>query len=248
MKTSARRSKSARKARSASKAALGRYLAAGLGATGLATAECDAAVINLNISALGTPPSNRSGVNGGVANGESTNIQYVVPFAVTGQINQMGILNNSGDGYFGLNGAQYMEFLAGSTVASPTNLPFGALAGPTTPDGSSWGNINNINSYFRYAAYTSPNFGPGSFMGFRVENTEGDYNYGYFEVTWNNSNNQFQILSGAYESTPNTPIAVPEPSTIALAGIGALALGAGAIRRSRKARKAAAEGSLAEAV
>jgi len=41
---------------------------------------------------------------------------------------------------------------------------------------------------------------------------------------------------------------VPEPSTVALAGIGALALGAGAIRRSRKARKAAAEGTLAEAV
>jgi hypothetical protein len=42
--------------------------------------------------------------------------------------------------------------------------------------------------------------------------------------------------------------AVPEPSTVALTGIGALALGAGAIRRSRKARKAAAEGTLAEAV
>jgi hypothetical protein len=32
------------------------------------------------------------------------------------------------------------------------------------------------------------------------------------------------------------PISVPEPSTVALAGIGALALGAGAIRRNRKAR------------
>jgi hypothetical protein len=254
MTSSIREPKTARKARVTSKAALGRYLAAGLGATGFASVDCEAAVINLNISALGTPPSNRSGVNGGVANGLTTNIQYVVPFAVTGQINQLGIKNNSGSGYFGLNGAQNMEFLAGSTVASPTNLPGGALAGPTIPYGSSWVNINSTNSLFRYfpgdpyPVYTSPNFGPGSFMGFRVQNTLGQYNYGYFEVTWNNSNNQFQILSGAYESTPNTPIAVPEPSTIALAGIGALALGAGAIRRSRKARKAATEGSLAEAV
>jgi hypothetical protein len=72
-------------------------------------------------------------------------------------------------------------------------------------------------------------------------------------VTWDNTLNQFQILSGAYETTPNTSILagavpVPEPSAVALAGIGALALGAGAIRRSRKARKAAAGGAVIAAV
>jgi len=44
----------------------------------------------------------------------------------------------------------------------------------------------------------------------------------------------------------NTAISVPEPSAIAMTGIGALALGAGAIRRSRKGRKAAE--SLGDAV
>ena len=71
-------------------------------------------------------------------------------------------------------------------------------------------------------------------MGFRSGEPD-NYIYGYFEVTWNETSSEFEILSGAYESTPNTPIAVPEPSAIALTGIGALALGAGAIRRSRKA-------------
>jgi hypothetical protein len=65
-------------------------------------------------------------------------------------------------------------------------------------------------------------------------------NYGWLEVIWNNTSNQFQLVSGAYESTPNTPIVagVPEPSTIAAAGVAALAMGAGAIRRARRARSA----------
>jgi hypothetical protein len=87
-------------------------------------------------------------------------------------------------------------------------------------------------------------------LGFRIQDqfVPTNFYYGYLETTWNSTTNQFQILSGAYENTPNTAITVPEPSAIALTGIGALALGAGAIRRSRKARKAAAEGTLAEAV
>lgn len=44
-----------------------------------------------------------------------------------------------------------------------------------------------------------------------------------------------------------TPSAVPEPTAAALFGIGALALGGGAIRRSRKARRAAAGGTPVEA-
>lgn len=239
-----------RKAKFASKARLGRYLAAGLGATGLASMECEAAIVNLNIAALGSPgTADRSGVNGGLPNGVQGSVFNVVPLAITGTQNQMIISNNFTGGERGLTGFQNMQFLAGSAYASPTKLLDGALVGPTAPGGSSW--VNNGYSLFKYgvppySVYTSPNFGAGSFMGFRVSHsTPGQYTYGYFGVTWNNTSNQFQILSGAYESTPNTPIAVPEPSTIALTGIGALALGAGAIRRSRKARKAAAGGLLA---
>ena len=76
-------------------------------------------------------------------------------------------------------------------------------------------------------------------MGFRTAQN----NYGWLEVTWAAASDQFQILSGAYESTANTPIpigAVPEPTTIALTGVAALALGAGAIRRARKSRRESA--------
>lgn len=231
-----------------SKAALGRYLAAGLGVTGLATAESEAGIVNLNISALGTPAQNMSAVNA-VGPGVLTNIFNTVPTSVTGGLtNAIQVANNFTSGERGLAPFTDTEFLTGSVYSSPTNLADGTLVGATAPLGSQWSSNNSANSWFAYYGSESPSFGPGSFMGFRVKHAPSGHIYGYFRVTWDNATNNFQILSGAYESTPNTPIAVPEPSTIALAGIGALALGAGAIRRSRKARKAAAEGSLAEAV
>ena len=97
---------------------------------------------------------------------------------------------------------------------------------------------------------------PANFIGFRVAangsgpllNDATQFHYGYFQVTWTAALNEFRILSGAYESTVNTPITtVPEPTSAALIGVGALALGAGAIRRSRKARRAAAEETPVEA-
>lgn len=108
------------------------------------------------------------------------------------------------------------------------------------------------------AGFVSPDFSltPANYMGFRVAangtgpgfNDATQFHYGYLQVTWSQNVNEFRILSGAYESTVNTPIAVPEPTGVALTGIAALALGAGAIRRSRKARRAAAKSTLAEAV
>lgn len=234
-----------------SKAALGRYLAAGLGATGLASMECEAAIVSLNIAALGTPAQNFSGVNAGLGAGVVTNIVNPIPLSVTGgNANAIQVANAFTGGESGLAPFNNTSFLTGSGYASPTNLSDGTLVGVTPPPGSQWSDASSSsNTWFAYYGSESPNFGANSFIGFRVKHgPTSDYTYGYFRVTWNNTSNQFQILSGAYESTPNTPIAVPEPSTIALAGIGALALGAGAIRRSRKTRKAAAEGSLAEAV
>ena len=60
------------------------------------------------------------------------------------------------------------------------------------------------------------------------------------EATWDGTD--FQFYSAAYESTPGVAIAagavaVPEPSTTALLGLGALALGAGAVRKQRAARR-----------
>ena len=112
--------------------------------------------------------------------------------------------------------------------------------------------------YLRDAStYRATNFAltPAKFIGFRVAangsgpllNDATRFHYGYFRVTWDRQSDEFRIHSGAYDSTVNMPIAVPEPTSAALIGVGALALGAGAIRRSRKARRAAAEETPVEA-
>lgn len=236
--------KISRKAHSASKAALGRYLAAGLGATGLATADCEAGIVNLNIASLGTTAQDLTGINGGVVGDTPKTVQNI-----TGSASSFLVYNSVNPNiYLGFGPGSNVAFLASSALdnASPTNLSNGTFVGTTAPSGSAWTTYRNP-VLFQFYEYTATNFGPGSYIGFRVQDG-GNYNYGYFNVTWDSTQSQFQILSGAYESTPNTAIAVPEPATVALAGIGALALGVGAIRRSRRGRKAAAEGAVAEAV
>jgi hypothetical protein len=254
----ARRTHAARKTRVTSKAALGRYLAAGLGATGLATVESEAAVVSLDITNLGSNAVNASGINAGIASGGSKTVN---DFVVAGRSLTVG--NNlpllAGNIYTGLWGNDNGVRIAatGGNYAEPTKFVFGNTVSSAT---SFQGARDSQVFYLKYGSslYNSPNFtaSPANYIGFRVAangsapqfNDATQFNYGYFQVTWDSSSDQFQILSGAYESTVNTPIAVPEPSTVALAGIGALALGAGAIRRSRKARKAVAEGTLAEAI
>jgi hypothetical protein len=131
MTRSTKTSKTARKARIASKAALSRYLAAGLGATGLASVECEAAIVNLNISALGTPAQNMSAVNA-VGDGVFITVSNIVPTAVTGGVaNAMGVWNNASLGERGLTPFTATEFLTGSVYTSPTNLTDGTLVGAT---------------------------------------------------------------------------------------------------------------------
>jgi hypothetical protein len=276
MENSIRRSPSARKANPASKAALGRYLAAGLGATGLASVDSEAGIVNVDITNIGSTNLDISGPNAGIPLGSSpSSIKNIVNFPVTnGAINvanfdypgsyvTLGFYKGSGPA--GGPGANYVtQFATGGTAATPFRFTEAGISsvGPTLPSGTVWSD-NRDSAPFRSQAYygaplvSAPDWGAGSYIGFRTRPTGSqdpqDWTYGYFEVTWTNATNTFEVLSGAYESTLNTPIAVavPEPTGLALAGIGALALGAGAIRRSRKARKArkaAAEGSLAEAV
>jgi MYXO-CTERM domain-containing protein len=76
-------------------------------------------------------------------------------------------------------------------------------------------------------------------MGFRF-GTSGSYNYGYLEVTWDPTSQDFQILSAAYESTVNTAIttpggaSVPTPSPASLV---ALVVGGALLRRWREERR-----------
>ena len=79
-------------------------------------------------------------------------------------------------------------------------------------------------------------------MGFRFGGGS-DCDYGYLEVTWNSAHTTWQVLSGAYESTPNTailtPAPVPEPgaATMAFGALASLCLGGRALKRWRQQRQ-----------
>lgn len=219
-------------------AKLGGYFAVSVGASVLGTAESEAAVVSINLGGFGILGPNGQAPDGGYL--------YVSNFPIPGPSTTLfnyGATSNMGLSPFYGGPTNALAIAIGNgSGARPRNFYFGSVVGS-----SATFSVNRQESIFRVSGSDfSPDFGPGSYLGFRV--TSGtDVYYGYLEATWSASSNQFQLLSGAYQSTPNAPITigvVPEPSAIALTGIGALALGGGAIRRSRKARKE----SLANAV
>ena len=228
---SRQRTRSAARGVSRSATRLSGYLAASLGAGVTAASHTEAAVVSVDVGPTGF---NINGVNGGLSYPNFTTVSNF-PTAGAGSLK---IYNGYG-GWWGFGGVDGLTMASGATSNTPTNL-----SGGQTIDSSllfTGGSNNFYNSLFRTGGPSggaAPNFGSGSYMAFKTAQN----NYGWLEVIWNNTSNQFQLVSGAYESTPNTPIItpVPEPSTIAAAGVAALAMGAGAIRRRRKGRKTAA--------
>lgn len=216
-------------ARSAAATRLSGYLAAGVSAaTGaLATAPVEAAVVSIDIGPSGF---NIAGVNAGLGYGSTTVNNF--PFASAGDLKLYG----QGDSNFwGLAGIVGLEFAVNAqTTASPRNFGSGSII-----DGSALFQSAPIQSVFRYGygSFTSsPDFGPGSYMGFKTSQN----NYGWLEVTWNNASDNWEILSGAYETTPDTGIGVPVPEPLAISAgcLAALAMGGAAIRRLRQSRSA----------
>ena len=126
------------------------------------------------------------------------------------------------------------QFACGNGYASPTNFA-------ANTDISTWStnwsdSVYNTTFYYNFSyAAISPDFGAGSFMGFRF-GSAGAWNYGWIEITWswsgNPSTSTFQILGAAYESQVNTAIlagatgggAVPLPGAAGLAACGLLGL------------------------
>ena len=180
-----------------------------------------AALISINIGPSGF---NIGGINGGAGLGD---YRQVDNFPTSG--NYLFLYNN-GFNVYGLQGANGLEFATGGGAATPVKFAQGASIG-------SGSNYSGMQGYFKTQTATSPDFGAGSYMGFRTSQN----NYGWLEVTWTAASNQFQILSGAFESTPNVailagPAAVPEPGTWAAA---ALLAGGAAFMRWRKRAKVA---------
>ena len=229
---------------------LGGYLTASVACSTLA-GTASAAIVQLDVSTL-------TGPNTGLGEGQTSPIT----FASLGGSIAGGFIRSTDDFYRGLHPGTGMEFAwQPAAVASPAKFSAGDLISPSgtffqnryhtvflttapqysTPVGpGGYGGYGGPGGYGGGGGFaiipSSPNFDAGSFMGFRVDDGNGEYNYGYLEVTWTAATNTFEILSGAYEDQPGVAIsagAIPEPSTAVLS-LGALAAGV-FIRRRKQA-------------
>jgi hypothetical protein len=123
----------------------------------------------------------------------------------------------------------------GGDYATPTNFSSGA-----TIDGTSSFSGDAGYTAFRYYSDVSPAFGAGSYMGFKTDQG----NYGWLEVTWDPDAEEFEILSGAYESVAGVAIAAGDtggggvsaiPETSSVLGLAGLVAGSAFLRRRKAA-------------
>jgi hypothetical protein len=217
---------------------LGTYLATAVGSCGLAT-SVDGAIVNIDLTDV--QGADITAPNGGLAPGQSTSFADWLG-AGTGKLD----VYNGGSNIYGLDGDNGLVF---AVLGTGTTVPRNFASNATIDSSATWSQLASQTA-FRTSSSYSANFDAGSFMGFRF-GTTGNFNYGWIEATWNSSTNTFQLLSAAYESTPETAILagaaapVPEPSTGALA---ALVLGGAALGVARRRRKQEAAATTEQAV
>ncbi len=116
----------------------------------------------------------------------------------------------------------------------------------TVNDSFSFGQTFRFSYNFGATEYLSPDI-TNKYLAFKTGITAPNTaaNYGWIQVNWNATTRVFELLGAAYESDAGVAIlagdtgaaAVPEPSTMAVFGLGALVLGAGKVRKQRAARR-----------
>lgn len=211
-------------------ARLGGYLTVSIGAGVLGTSQADAEIVTINIGPTGF---NIGGPNAGLSTGQYRYVQNF-PFYGAGTLT----VANKAPYYYGiitgLVGIDGLGFAFG--VGGPVNFASGA-----TINGSS--SFIGYGGYFYYrdgSPIVSPDFGPGSYVGFK---TVGG-NYGWLEVTWSSSLEQFQIYSGAYEDVAGVAIkagdtgAVPEIDPNSFGSALSLVMGSLAVLEHRRRKRA----------
>jgi hypothetical protein len=206
-------------------------VAAAGGALGLA-ATASAAVVytDVNPDQVLTPGSGSGHVYTIDIDGDSTpDIQ--IPLAAWG---------TSKAELYGMNGARILATSVGNDDALALNG--GYSVGPLSSAASaSWHSAPDL---WSFSATSSVLFGnwPGQshkYLGVRIPVGGGSYEYAWVKLSANAARDRITIEGYAYESTPDEPIPagpVPEPSGLALFGLGAAGI---AIWRRRRRKRSA---------
>jgi hypothetical protein len=213
---------------------LAAYLASGIGAGLVATPVADAAIVTIDLTSNGF---GLDGVNAGLSYGIGSHTDKPnFPISGGGMIRAF-----NSDVIKGIRGVNSLRFAVGSGFTNPVKFTLSQSIDSSATWDAGW---NGNRSYFKFGSYESPDFGAGSYMGFKT--AQG--NYGWLQATWAGATDTFQIYSGAYESVANVAIlagdtgtsAVPEPGQVA-SSLLVLALGAAgvAIQRQRARKKQA---------
>jgi len=207
---------------------------ASVGAGILGTQSAEAGIVTLDLTSVGSPGVNITGVNAGLANGNTSSVGN---FQISG--NNLEVRNN----FYGFTGLVLFSSGGGIAISGGGASPRNFLGDATIGSGVTFSNQSSQTS-FKASYYSAPAFGNNSYLGFKT--SQG--NYGWIKATWNGTDT-FELYSAAYETVAGVSIAagavaVPEPSTTALLGLGALALGAGVVRKQRAARRTQAAAAM----
>ena len=146
-------------------------------AVGLSSAA-QAQIVNIDVTPF-------SGINGGVA-ANSTQTFSIGPFGDM-------VIYNSRFGITGLDGDFDIDFgiISSTARANPRNFAAGSMINGTVV----WSNVESRSGFKSTVdGATSPDWGAGSYMGFRAQASTSTFYYGWLETTWDSTANQFQIL------------------------------------------------------